>query len=204
MTPVVLAAAADSLAHAGMAGHRSVPWVEFIAGWHEFFLMAGTAAVTLAGLLFVAISIHVDALVHESRAHLLSLARLILFSYVGVMVLSLMMVVPSLSMRMTAAELIIVPLPLIAWTVRLRRAQHGAEHAEFSRGVMQQRSVMPLVAYGIIVLIGVLMLKLRIPEFFYYIIGAVCMLLGNAAGASWDLLVRTAKIRRREEAERAR
>jgi hypothetical protein len=202
VTAAVLAAAADTVAHAGLAGGRPVAWAEFIAGWHEFFLMAGTAAVTLAGLLFVAISIHVDALIHESREHLLSLARLILFSYVGVMVLSLMMLVPSLSMRMTATELIIIPLPLIAWTVRLRRTKHGTEHAEFSRGVMRQRSVMPLVGYGMIALIGVLILKFRIPEFFYYIIGAVCMLLGNAAGASWDLLVRTAKIRRREEGER--
>ena len=206
MTPAVLAAAAaaaDTVAHAGLAGDRPVAWAEFIAGWHEFFLMAGTAAVTLAGLLFVAISIHVDALIHESREHLLSLARLILFSYVGVMVLSLMMLVPSLSMRITAFELIVIPLPLIAWTVRLRRGKHGTEHAEFSRGVMRQRSVMPLVGYGMIALIGVLILKFRIPEFFYYIIGAVCMLLGNAAGASWDLLVRTAKIRRREEGERS-
>ena len=95
MIAATVAAAVDTLVHAGAGGDRALTWVEFIASWHEFYLMAGTAAVTLAGLLFVAISIHVDTLVHESREHLLALARLILFSYVGVMLLSLMMLVPA-------------------------------------------------------------------------------------------------------------
>jgi hypothetical protein len=199
-----LAAAADTLAHAGAGGEQTVAWGEFVASWHEFFLMAGTAAVTLAGLLFVAISIHVDALVHESREHLLSFARLILFSYVGVMLLSLMMLVPAWSLRFMGLELILIPLPLTVWTIRLSRTRHGTEHAEFSRGVLRRRSLMPLVAYAIIALTGVMILKFRMPQFLYWLIGAVCMLLGNAAGASWDLLVRTAMIRRREEAERSR
>ena len=198
MTPVVLAAASDSLAQAAARAARS-EWIEFAAHWHEFFLMAGTAAVTLAGLLFVAISIHVDVLVHESRQHLLSLARLILFSYVGIMVLSLMMLVPVIPMRFTAIQLILVTLPLIAWTVRLSRQRAGAEHAEFSRAVLRRRALMPLLGYGLILLTGTMMLVTRVPEFFYWIVGAVCLLLGNATGASWDLLVRTAKIRRQSE-----
>jgi hypothetical protein len=193
---LVVLAAADTLESVGVAAGRIVDWLEFAASWHEFFLMAGTAAVTLAGLLFVAISIHVDTLVHESREHLLSLARLILFSYVGVMVLSLMMLVPRVPLRLTALELMIAPVPLIAWTVRLSRGRHGTEHAEFSRSVLRRRTLMPLIGYGVIMLTGVLLWRLRVAEFYYWLVGAVCMLLGNAAGASWDLLVRTAKIRR--------
>jgi hypothetical protein len=198
VTPVVLAAAADSLASAGEQFH-GVGWVEFQHSWHEFFLMAGTAAVTLAGLLFVAISIHVDTLVHESRQHLLALARLILFSYVGVLLLSLMMLLPAMPMKFTAIELIIICIPLVGWTVRLSREKHGADHAEFSSSVLRRRTLMPLIAYGMIMLVGVLILKLREPRFFYWLVGPVCMLLGNATGASWDLLVRTARIRRQTE-----
>lgn len=197
MTPVVLATAADSLASAGVKFH-GLGWVEFQHGWHEFFLMAGTAAVTLAGLLFVAISIHVDALVHESRQHLLALARLILFSYIGVLLLSLMMLLPAMPMKFTAVELIIMCIPLVGWTVRLAREKHVTEHAEFSSSVLRQRTLLPLIAYGMIMLVGVLILKFKEPGFFYWLVGPVCMLLGNAAGASWDLLVRTARIRHHE------
>lgn len=197
MTPVVLATAADSLASAGVKFH-GLGWVEFQHGWHEFFLMAGTAAVTLAGLLFVAISIHVDALVHESRQHLLALARLILFSYIGVLLLSLMMLLPAMPMKFTAVELIIMCIPLVGWTVRLAREKHVTEHVEFSSSVLRQRTLLPLIAYGMIMLVGVLILKFKEPGFFYWLVGPVCMLLGNAAGASWDLLVRTARIRHHE------
>lgn len=202
MTPAVLAAAAaaaDTVAHTAAHLVQTVGWSEFAASWHEFFLMAGTAAVTLAGLLFVAISIHVDTLVHESRQHLLSLARLILVCYVGVLVLSLMMLVPALPMKITAIQLVIIPIPLLIWTARLAR-HHGTEHAEFSQSVLRRRMMMPVVGYGLIMASGALMLLLRVPEFLYWLVGAVCMLLGNAAGASWDLLVRTAKIRRQAEA----
>ena len=198
MTPAVLAAATDSLAHAAAAAHRS-EWIDFAASWHEFFLMAGTAAVTLAGLLFVAISLHVDALVHESRQHLLSFARLILFSYVGVLVLSLVMLVPAFSLRITAFQLVIMSIPLLGWTVRLSFGQEGAEHAEFSRAVLRRRALLSLLGFGFMAVTGLMMILTDRFEFLYWVVGAVCMLLGNAAGASWDLLVRTARIRRHAE-----
>jgi len=198
VTPVVLSAVADTAGHVTAGPLVAHDWPEFAAGWHDFFLMAGTAAVTLAGLLFVAMSIHVDTLIHESREHLLSLARLILFSYVGVLVLSLVMLVPAFSMRLTAFQLIVLSIPLLGWTLRLSVGRHGAEHAEFSRSVLRRRAWLPVLGYAFMALIGWLMLSTRRPEFLYWLVGTVCLLLGNAAGASWDLLVRTAKIRRHE------
>jgi len=175
-------------------------WEVFQAGWHEFFLMAGTAAVTLAGLLFVAISLHVDALIHESRAHLLALARAILLSYVMVLTLSLMMLVPAPGMRPVAVEMALIGLIFLAVTVRQMRREPGVEHPDFPLRVFRRRLMPMLIGYGMVALTGVSLIVLRAPEFFYFVIGALCMLLGNATGASWDLLVRTARIRR--EAER--
>jgi hypothetical protein len=89
-----IASHADTV-HAGAeAAARVHTWNEFLDGWHEFFLMAGTAAVTLAGLLFVALSIHIETLIHDTRQHLLALARAILFSFVMVLTLSLMLARP--------------------------------------------------------------------------------------------------------------
>lgn len=174
-------------------------WTYFYESWHDFFLLAGTAAVTLAGLLFVALSIHIEALVHETREHLLSLARGTLLSFTMVLTLSLMMLVPGQSMRRTAAGLLAVGVIGAGVTLRQMRGRRREEHPEFSRAVLQRRLLLPLVGYVSFVLTGVGLLALREPEIFYLIIGAICMLLGNAAGASWDLLVRTAKMRRGAE-----
>jgi hypothetical protein len=35
-----------------------------------------------------------------------------------------------------------------------------------------------------------------VPELLYNMIGGVCMILGNSAGTSWELLVRVAKHKR--------
>lgn len=175
-------------------------WAAFQAGWHEFFLMTGTAAVTLAGLLFVAISLHVDALIHQSREHLLALARLILMSYVMVLTFSLMMLVPAQSMNIVGAEMIAVGAVFLAITLRqLGWARKGVEHPDFPLRLFRRRLIPMLVGYAMVALTGVSLVVLRAPELLFFVIAALCMLLGNATGASWDLLVRTARIRRQAD-----
>jgi hypothetical protein len=174
-------------------------WTAYQAGWHEFFLMAGTAAVTLAGLLFVAISIHVETLINESRTHLLALARSILLSYVMVLTLSLMMLVPAQPIRIVGAEMTAVGVVFLIITMGQLRGAKGVEHPDFPHRLFRRRLMPMMVGYGMVALTGVSLLVLRVPEFFYLVIGALCMLLGNATGASWDLLVRTARIRRQSD-----
>ena len=50
--------------------------------WHDFFLLAGTAAVTLLGLLFVALSLHLDLLVCNEGAYLKAIALEAFFSFI--------------------------------------------------------------------------------------------------------------------------
>lgn len=171
-------------------------WFAFHESWHEFYLMAGTAAVTLAGLLFVAISLHIDELIHDEREHLLALARAVLFSFTMVLVLSLMMLVPHQHMRMVALELMIAGVTFAGHTLRQLRWRPKFEHAQFSVGVMRRRMIFPLVAYLLVFTAGFGLFVTREPEMMYFVIGAVTMLLGNAAGASWDLLVRVARMKR--------
>lgn len=180
------------------AAGAATGWAAFAAGWHEFFLMTGTAAVTLAGLLFVAISLHVDALIHESREHLLALARLILLSYVMVLTFSLMMLVPSQTRDMVGLEVTAIGVVFLAITMR-GWARGGIEHPDFPLRLFRRRLIPMLVGYAMVALTGVSLLVLRAPELLYCVIAALCMLLGNATGASWDLLVRTARIRRQAD-----
>jgi predicted neutral ceramidase superfamily lipid hydrolase len=178
-------------------------WPGFLDGWHEFFLMTGTAAVTLAGLLFVAISMHLETLIHDSRAHLLALARAILLSFVMVLTFSLMMLVPAQGMRPVATQMVLMGAVSLIITLRLMRTPSGVHHPEFPHALFIRRLAPTLIGYAMISLAGLLILKSRTPDFFFIAIAAFCMLLGNAAGASWDLMVRTARIRRREASEGA-
>jgi hypothetical protein len=174
---------------------RELSFNEWVEQWHEFYLMAGTAAVTLAGLLFVALSLHLDRLVEESHEHLLALARVTLLSYTFVLMTSMFMLVPAHSKRQTAILLGIMAVAGLVFTFRLTRAARHHDEAGFSRGLIRKRLMFPSVAYVLILLTAV-GVGLGVPEVLYMLVGATCMILGNAAGTSWDLLVRIAKHRR--------
>jgi hypothetical protein len=163
--------------------------------WHEFYLMAGTAAVTLAGLLFVALSLHLDRLVEESHEHVLALARVTLLSFTMVLFASMFMLVPATSKRQSAVMLGTMGIAGLVVLSRVVRAAKHHDEAGFSRGQMRRRLAFPAIGYVMMVLTAV-GIGLGIFDMLYMMVGAVCMILGNAAGTSWDLLVQMARQRR--------
>ena len=63
-----------------------------VAGWHDFYIVAGTASATLVGLLFVGLSLHLQIVV--SALEVRSLARVTLANFGAVLVVALFMVIP--------------------------------------------------------------------------------------------------------------
>jgi len=176
-------------------GIPALTWDSIVGHWHDFYLMAGTAAVTLAGLLFVAISLHVEVLVDPTREHLLGLARATLMSFTFVLTLSLTMLVPAPDMRVTGVTWLAFGGVFFALTLR-QMIRSPAHHTYFSRGLFRRRLFLPLLGYVWTAAAGWLLLR-RQPEGLFLVVGALSTLLGNAVGTSWDLLVRVARIRRR-------
>ena len=174
---------------------ESLAWAQYIEQWHDFFLMAGTAAVTLAGLLFVAISLHVETLVHESRQHLIDLSRATLMTFIMVLVLSLFMLAPGQSQRIVAFELMVLGVVFGAFTARLIFMKPPANHGGFSQDLFRRRLALPLFGYGWLALTGWLLMKGEPPATLRAVFAAVTVLLASAAGTSWDLLVRVARIK---------
>lgn len=170
-----------------------------LEGWHEFYLLAGTAAVTLVGLLFVALSFHLDTLLHESRAHLLSSARLTFANFVYVLILSLITLVPHagpvfLGMFIALASAMFLALG-VTNEIRVMRQPGRTPGDRF----MDRRRRVAIVGY----LLGAAnaMVLIRSLDFaaLYNFVCLVCLLLGNAAWASWDLLVQVGWLKRSQE-----
>lgn len=176
---------------------RTVPLVQWLERWHEFYLMAGTAAVTLAGLLFVALSLHLDRLVEESHEHLLALARVTLLSFTMTLFASMIMLVPPVGAHQTAIMLGAMSVAGLSFTFRLTRAARHHDEAGFSRGLVRKRLLFPTLGY-VLMLLTAVSLWLGVPEMLYMMVGSMCMILGNAAGTSWELLVHIARNRRTE------
>lgn len=176
----------------------SEAFLHMMEGWHEFYLMTGTAAVTLTGLLFVSLSIHLDVLLHDRRAHLLDLARQTLLSFVYVLILSLMFLVPPSTPRLLALTVVassIVFGGVAVWGLvkEVRTRETGLR-----RGSLFRRRMLQIVAILLVFYAGFL-LWFGIGGGAFMMIGPLCMLLGNATGSAWDLLVQVGRLKANEE-----
>ena len=186
------------LTRLGLAGPAAVDPERFartMEGWREFYLMSGTAAVTLAGLLFVSMSFNMGHLLHDSRAHLLRFARNTMLVYVVVLLMSLMMLVPhlpptGLALQIAALGVMLTVLSSAAM-VRLVRDPD----ASFSRRHRLRRSLTPIVA-GVLMVLATPGIAHGDPDTFFMLVGSVCLLLASAVWSSWDLLVGVARARR--------
>jgi hypothetical protein len=69
-----------------------VPYQVLAQRWHDFYIIAGTAAATLVGLLFVGLSLHLRAVL--SRSEVRGLARVTLANFGLILFVSLFMVIP--------------------------------------------------------------------------------------------------------------
>jgi hypothetical protein len=146
-------------------------------------------------LLFVALSLHLDRLVEEDHEHLLALSRVTLLSFTFVLFASMFMLVPLFRVQQHALMLAAVSIAGLWFTVRLSSAVRHHDEAGFTRAQMRRRITVPLVGY-VLWLITAAGLFFGIGELLYMMIGGVCMILGNAAGTSWELLVQIAKQKR--------
>lgn len=202
----MLGAAADttaSLVHAVADTSRLVArlteatpsWAAYVEGWHDWFLLAGTAAVTLVGLLFVSISLHVEALVEAGREHLLQLARVTLSSFAMVLVLSLELLIPGVPQKVLAVQMMLLAAVFSLFTARTLIFARGQSHQHFTLGHFRRRLVLPIIGYLWIGLTGWLILQNERPTGLPTLLGGVILLLVNALTTSWEILVRVARIR---------
>jgi 4-amino-4-deoxy-L-arabinose transferase-like glycosyltransferase len=178
--------------------------VELLERWHDFYLLAGTASVTLVGLLFVALSLHLEILLHDHRAHLLVYARQTLLSYTYVLLLSLLFLVPREGTRTLSVT--ITALSVVAMAITIHMAREGMKSVgpqHDLKSLLRRRTRILLIGYLLAGACGVLMLLRRDPQMANLMVSPVCLLLGNAANSSWDLLVQVGRLKRNDARDHA-
>ena len=166
----------------------------FFERWHEFYLLAGTAAVTLVGLLFVSLSFNLDTLIHESKAHVLAYARSTLLTFTYLLIVCLGFLVPHQTPAMLGVLIVVASGVVLTIQLVSLRPRTGLVPTPFDRR-MRRRARLYIGCYLVAILNSVLMVVGRAPELTYNMIGVVCALLGNAMGVSWDLLVEVGKLK---------
>lgn len=166
-----------------------------VAGWHDFYILAGTASATLAGLLFVGLSLHLRIVITASEVR--SLARVTLSNFGAILFVALFMVIPEGSSS-AATELIAVGITsTVIASPSLVAAVRSGEWS-FEMSLMQRVRVvlrfgLSAASYLAIVVAGILLLSSVSAALILLVIVIVVLLIVSLRN-TWDLLVTVADV----------
>ena len=174
-----------------------------MSGWHDFYILAGTASATLVGLLFVGLSLHLRIVVTSSEVR--SLARVTLANFGAVLFVALFMVLPE-GQSAAATQLIgvgfvslVVAAPSLVAAGRPR--EWTFEMSPIQRVRMALRFGVSGVSYLAIIVAGILLLSSRTSAFTWLVVATV-VLLAVSLRNTWDLLVTVADVTQGGEEEK--
>jgi hypothetical protein len=166
-----------------------------LTAWHDFYLTMGTASASLIGLLFVAISLNLDAITGQSRDELRAFAEQAFNSFSSVLLIAVFFLIPErdpsvlgglyLVLGVIGSYRVLRRAPAV-WRGR-RRDRLGA--AVFWRFALPAAAGLGLMATGLGLVLGQ-------PAALYWLVTVIIGLLMSAARSSWDLLVTVAEERR--------
>lgn len=190
---------------ASLSDCRQVSYQTAVSGWRDFYILAGTAAATLVGLLFVGLSLHLRIAIASMEVR--SLARVTLANFGAVLFVALFMVTPA--DRSTAAlalvgsgiaSLAITSPSLLA---ALRPGGQTLQMRRRDRARLVLRFGLSTLSYLAVILAGALLSSSLVAAAFTWLVIALLVLLLISLRNTWDLLVTVGDLTFGSEGKRA-
>lgn len=170
----------------GMSDWRLMPYGILVQRWRDFFVIAGTAAATLVGLLFVGLSLHLRAVL--SRPEVRSLARVTLSNFALLLFVSLFMVIPQGSPT-TSTELLVSGLLSLALITPNLVAVVRSKSRTLRLYKVLLRVASSAVGYVGVIIAGALLGRGSYVQALNWLVAVTVILLFVSLRNSWDLLV---------------
>ena len=170
----------------------------------DFYILAGTSAATLVGLLFVGLSLHLRTVISASEVR--GLARVTLSNFGAVLFVCLFLVINE--GQITAAwELIISGLVSLVITVPgIIRSERGRNRSLEMRRLDRARLILRFglsaASYVAIIGAGALLLGSSVTSFEIVIVIAMVVLLVISLRNTWDLLVTVGEVTIGDQSDR--
>lgn len=166
---------------------------QVLEGWTAFFTTLTLACATLAGLLFVALSLHAGALRNEENVNLRRLSNHTFGDFVTIMFIGLFFIAPWVNPAWPAIGALITTIIALAYTGRdtweIVHVHDNHEHRKYLRGHLRLRILaLLLILVGAIELWGsFIVLNGKNPGLTLIFAGSVILLV-SAMKSTWYLL----------------
>ena len=164
--------------------------------WSNFYSVLGGATATLLGLLFVAISLNARQTFGKAYAASSRLAEQAFQNYLAVLAVSLLALIPGISVPTFASVAIgVTGLYAVYVVVRVWQATASSTAGETrtTRYQIVRRYVSSLVGFGMMIVAAILMASKQVMELNLFA-AATIVLLFSATEVSWAFLKRVAQL----------
>jgi hypothetical protein len=174
-------------------------FVETVESWHDFYMLAGTAAATLIGLIFVAVSLHIDIIATAKKSSDISvLARQTFSNFIFILSFAFIFMVPSDTPFGIGIPLLLLGLLGIVQTARLYRSFgfHGeSKDRIYENSKLWRVLLIPnTVCFLTLMYVAVEVLQGRTGNLSWMVL-VIILLLITATKNTWDLMLRVAEIK---------
>jgi len=179
-----------------MSKYARMSYLNAAGDLRDFYILAGTAAATLVGLLFVGLSLHLRTVI--SAIEVRSLARVTLANFGAVLFVTLFMVITedrsaaALQLIGSGVVSLIIATPTLIEAGRNRG--HTIDMQRLDRARLVLRFGLSCACYLAIVAAGILLLSSLISAFEVVLVGAIVVLLVVSLRNTWDLLVTVGEV----------
>jgi hypothetical protein len=168
--------------------------------WQSFYLLAGTAAATLVGLMFVAVTFGSSLVTEESSSTARAFLDPTFTHFVQVLLTGCLITIPSLGSRLFGVLLLSIGVLRIATTFRVYRQMQRAQllHSDIELSDWLMGVAFPLICHLLLGVTGVAFFESYAVAFNGLAIVTLAILLIGVFGA-WELMVWMAIARSRKE-----
>jgi hypothetical protein len=171
---------------------------QIIGSWHDFYVTIATASATLVGLLFVAVSLHIDVLSEENVSNAQVVARETFSHFIFIIGVALVFLVPDQTPAGLGIPISIIGLIELALAIRISREAWRAQKASARAPDLSNlpwRILLPQLGYVVMVAIGLTIVAGQTAGL-GWLFPVILLLLSGAAASAWNLMVSLAAVKR--------
>lgn len=164
----------------------------FLAPWHEFYALLGTAAAALVALLFVAVSIATSVVTseEESRRNTRTFMSPVVFHYANILFLSLTALVPTQTWQSFGVVIGVASIGNVIYSLIIAVRVHRSSFSDLADRI--DYGAIPVVCYASGLVVAPLLFQQNSVDLDILAGAALLLLVINIRNA-WDLMLSLAR-----------
>jgi multidrug transporter EmrE-like cation transporter len=177
-------------------------FVESIDSWRDFYMLPGSASATLVGLIFVAVTLHIDVIAEAKKSSdIRMLAEEIFINFLMILSFAFIFLIPSDTPTGVGYPLLILGTIQIVHTaiLWLRFLRSRGEHRVFASSMILSGLLIPnTICYLTLIVIGADVLQGG-THYLGWMVMVIVWLTISAVKNTWHLMMRVAELKRNRQ-----